>query len=374
MTDASGSRACRAAESDGFVLPVLLLVLIPLLLIASVSISTLTGKLQLTSTALDEERAFQAAEAGIDDAVDRANTATLVLGTPITNDLGRGMAYSITAVDISTDGVDNDLDGSVDEVDEIGYRVTVTGTYRNSRRRIVAYLSPIAELPTLTGALSVQDPASALQVSGSSFAIDGNDINIDGTPGAAAPIHGVTVANPGTTPTLLGSLSSGQAANILGQGGSPSASAVAPMGLPTIASALTRVVHNSVAAGSYSNIPDFGSAAADIWRVSECNGNLSLSGTTAGAGILVVRGNLEVTGNFQFAGLVIVLGNVVLSGGGSSANLRGGLLVGGNSSGGMPVCDINGSIDLAYCSEALEKLRSLLARYAVLAWHETARG
>lgn len=71
----------------------LLLVLMPLLLIARAWLSTLTRRLHFTSAALDGEHAFHAAEAGIHDAVDRANTATLVQGAPIAGTRGRGMAY-----------------------------------------------------------------------------------------------------------------------------------------------------------------------------------------------------------------------------------------------------------------------------------------
>lgn len=356
----------------GIAIPALLLVLVPLLLIASAAVTAVSSSIEVTRRALDEERAFQAAEAGLDEAVWRANAATLTAGSTFEIDLGRGVTGSVSVSDTATDGLDNDGDGDRDEADEDGFEVTSQGRFVGSKRRIVAFVRKIATLPALPSVLALEDPASVLSVHGNSFRMSGTDENLNGSAGSAPPVFGVTLTSPGTTATLLATLSGGQRSQIDGQGGAPSAAVAAPIDVDALADRISAFAHVVLAPGSYGSIAGFGSVAASEWRITWCTGSLTLSGNLEGAGILIVDGNLEISGNTKYTGLVLVRGNAAFSGGGSSKAIRGALLVGGNASVGT-VFELGGTVDLQYSSEAILAVQRVLGRFTVVGWRETSR-
>ena len=77
------------------------------------------------------------------------------------------------------------------------------------------------------------------------------------------------------------------------------------------------------------------SATPPFLPVTVANGDLTLSGRTSGAGILLVTGTLTLSGNFSFDGLILVVGNGVLNAnGGGNGQMNGAIVVAniGNSS------------------------------------------
>ncbi len=94
---------------------------------------------------------------------------------------------------------------------------------------------------------------------------------------------------------------------------------------------------------------------------------LTLSGTSSGAGVLLVEGNLDLSGNFSWYGVIIATGGVKFSGGGSNKNITGGLLTG---TGVNDETDVTGSARIFYCSQVKDKIKDRVSLFRTLRWGE----
>jgi len=103
---------------------------------------------------------------------------------------------------------------------------------------------------------------------------------------------------------------------------------------------LNSVVHNvmNAANATYANgtslnngvleIPAVAPSTTPTPQVTVVNGNLTLSGSTTGSGILLVTGTLTFSGTFTYNGVILVIGNGVLQqSGGGSGNFTGAIIV-----------------------------------------------
>jgi hypothetical protein len=348
------------------------LIVLPLLLIGGVALTALQGRTNLAGTSIAQERALQAAEAAIDVSIFLANTDALVDDDSRSGTLGNGLTWALLADDMATDGENNDNDAFTDEFDERGFEVTVTGRYASVARRLVAYVRPLTPLPEVTAAVALQDPASVLDINGASFTLDGTDHNIDGSPGTAPMKYGVEINDPGTVAGLLSGLTAAQKSRITGTGGAPSAN-VGSFNYDDLFAALRPVAHNLYPGGMYLNVPNFGNAATNTWRVTYFTGNTQIGGNVDGAGLVLIDGDLWLSGNFNFVGLVLVRGNIRFTGGGSSKMIRGALMVGGDAALG-DVFELSGTVDVHYSAAAVAAIRKLVEQRKVLAgWREIAR-
>lgn len=111
----------------------------------------------------------------------------------------------------------------------------------------------------------------------------------------------------------------------------------------------------------------------DPWIV-YCKGDVHISGTVTGWGILVVNGDLRVSGRIDFHGLVIAYKETVIdvleTGGGSKiSNIIGGMLVAGPAGSSF---EMRGNHTTVYSKKALEiaKYISKLQWYSILYWYE----
>ena len=78
--------------------------------------------------------------------------------------------------------------------------------------------------------------------------------------------------------------------------------------------------------GNVSDPPNLGTDAAP--KVTVIDGNLTLTGATSGAGILLVTGQINFTGNFTFHGVLLVIGAGVLqASGGGSGDFEGAVVI-----------------------------------------------
>jgi hypothetical protein len=172
-----------------------------------------------------------------------------------------------------------------------------------------------------------------------------------------------TTAN--LTQHVLQEIATGEAFRTEGSGPPPHAGDSVPLDVTTwiersrdVADfVLTRDLYSGARLGS----PDPGRA-----RISLREGNLTLTGTSTGAGILIVTGDLFLVGGSRFDGLVIVLGSVTMAGG---AVVRGSLALG---PGATVLRDI-GNSEVRYSSEALAQVTSLQGLYVAEAWQEASR-
>src|SRR5688572_5909728 len=116
-------------KEDGFVAIIVILLMIPLLLIVGTFLHTMTGRNSRLRVEVSEEQALCAAEAGVDVALHRARIAALDDGMTLTEVLPRGSMFEAVISHFGSDGLDNNSDGAVDEIDEDVYRVVSTGRH-----------------------------------------------------------------------------------------------------------------------------------------------------------------------------------------------------------------------------------------------------
>jgi hypothetical protein len=154
---------------------------------------------------------------------------------------------------------------------------------------------------------------------GNNFQINGNDRNLDGTPGPNPPVPGLSTRNNGNTQEALQSLSGVQLDNITGLGyiaGPPIVPSVMTSGwAPSVAQlnqictdllALPGVVSNG--GGNITGNQQFGTESTPVITHFTANTTIKATGNSTGAGIMIVDGDLTLEGSLDFAGLIIVRG------------------------------------------------------------------
>ncbi|HEY2931153.1 MAG TPA: pilus assembly PilX N-terminal domain-containing protein [Acidobacteriota bacterium] len=109
-------------------------------------------------------------------------------------------------------------------------------------------------------------------------------------------------------------------------------------------------------------------------KITYVDGDLSISGSGGGSGVLIVKGNLDYQGSFDYTGVIIVLGGN-LDMGGANKSIVGGLFLanlqssGNNFSWGVPDFTIHGNSNFYYRSDSIKLGWSLLP-LKVLSWRE----
>ncbi len=208
-----------------------------------------------------------------------------------------------------------------------------------------------------------------IQCQGTSFHIDGNDYD---------PVLGTIVA--GSTP-LPGIVATGGPAavdcntpqgwdNIEGQGAAPSiATAAYDIDLAAYVDAYSSVA-DLIYDGTQSNPNTSGWGTLDDFKtVYIRGGDLHLSGSNAGGGVLLIDGDFTLSGQFIWYGLVVCMGDVQITGGGAGIHIYGCLMTQGDiaTSG-----TVSGNADIFYSSETISRL-SDLSGYVVALWTEKQR-
>jgi hypothetical protein len=174
----------------------------------------------------------------------------------------------------------------------------------STRRRQVS-------IPAIKSSIQISADALNIDMNGS-IEINGNDHNVDGTPGPGAAIPGITVNTPADSSYVVNELKNKISKAILGAGGSPSVS-TAPSG-GTDWQAITEnyifAADYTLGSGNY-NSGSYGTAADP--KITYVNGDVSFSGSAEGYGIMVVNGDLSLSGNFTFRGLIIAYGQSTIT-------------------------------------------------------------
>ena len=221
-------------------------------------------------------------------------------------------------------------------------------------------------MPPVPSAVFINAP-SVFNFSGNSFLVDGNDTNIDGTPGACPPVPGIGVIDAGSEADALGALTNPQRNNIQGQGHFPSVDVLSdPPDLVGIADTLSQNANRT-----YTGTTSVSGATASSWgttanpQITVIDGDLTISGNGRGAGVLIVRGDVRMTGAFRWDGVVIVLGTDVTIRG--TPDIYGCLMIQADT----VDFEIKGNIGVRYSCEALlgnEGIMSLGAATIVSWW------
>jgi len=364
VTHVAGPAAPAASvpAQSGFAMVLVLATLVPAVLLVGLLGSVLNGRSDELQRERGLERALMAAESGVDFAIFRGRRGLLSHGAVYDRQLAPDTGYHVEATHLLVDGQDNDGDGRVDSLDddEDVYQVVVVGRYRNTQRRLAAYLGPVPLFPTVHTAMGVANPAVDLVVGGSSLVSGFDD-------GGVSDVPALSVFTPGTVANLLATLTAGEQGRIVGPGGPPSLGTMPPLDLPDLVSIVQNVADLVLTSGNYSGLT-FGDMATNDPRITYRAGNVRLTGTSHGGGVLVVTGNLEVLGNFSFDGLIVVMGNLIQASG--SARVRGAVLQGPGASS----VEMRGNFDLQYSSTALDFASATTGLYVAFnGWQELHR-
>lgn len=220
------------------------------------------------------------------------------------------------------------------------------------------------------------DPDVVLDLKGSNFLIDGNDYKPDGTIDATKPPEPGLTTEVGDIPgenlvNLLAQISLGSYDQILGLGGEPSLNETEKVDLDGLFEGFESVQTQAYAPGTYTS-PTMGTI--DDMEITYVSGDLHLSGSGQGAGVLLVDGSLEVVGQFTYYGVVIVRGDVKFTGGGAGIHTFGSVMVGESLTAVDPSSSeemtIAGTADLFYSSEILAKVSAFLPPHYALAYYD----
>ena len=235
---------------------------------------------------------------------------------------------------------------------------------RGTGQKIVTVEAVKWPLPPVPGSVYTEGP---LSFGGAAFYVDGHDHEYTApwdTIAGAPPVSGIsTTIDPNT---IESTLNGPQADNIVGTGSSPSVDpASVNLDLDAMAAAWTEQA-NVILNGNQSNpsTAGWGSTTPTMnLKIVRINGNLHVSGTASGAGVLIIDGDMVLSGQFTWYGVVLVLGDVMVTGGGATKQIVGGLMVQGSMTGSA----INGNIKTLYSSAMINQLNAL-SRYEVASW------
>ena len=211
------------------------------------------------------------------------------------------------------------------------------------------------------------DPAVALNLTGNSFLIDGNDTNPDGTPGPDPAEYGLATA-VGAVPgdnqaALLAQIGAQQEDNVTGQGADPSIGEITAIDIGVLVAQFYSSPHQSVESGTHTNVT-WGDWAADNMVTTFVQGDLHVSGQGSGAGVLVVDGDLTISGQFTFMGLIIATGDIRLAGGGTGVHVWGTVMTQGAIDAVDPEVELLGTAELRYSSVVLDRLEQTASQSA----------
>jgi hypothetical protein len=279
------------------------------------------------------------------------------------------------------DLVDNDGDTTVDEADEdIFVTCTSLGYYgpvdaKNPYKvRVKGQLKK--SMIAVNGALTLDDPAPDIDISPSAaFNISGKNHDIyTQNPIVGAPgMPGLTAMgpfNPTDTVDIGNKIASGEITGTPVPVQAPLPSDNVDIDAIVAYAKKYADVTTSGVIGGYA--PKNGSAAEralEDWKITYHSTDQAFAGNERGAGIWVVDGNLDWAGTCAFDGILIVTGKLTIKGGGSGKLLMGTVIVGGEASVDF---SNNGTTDVRYSSDAVDKAQAAGIRFAQVAWRQVS--
>ncbi|MGH7860472.1 MAG: pilus assembly PilX family protein, partial [Candidatus Binatia bacterium] len=164
------------------------------------------------------------------------------------------------------------------------------------------------------GAIYLPNDTVESRFNGVKFLVDGHDKNLDGTPNPEGDVPGITTRNEEAKKEVVDSLSGDQQYKVVGDGGTPS---VELSYGPTVDRIQNEIAANVLAQpGVVRNPPISGNdtfGTKDNPQITHFTGNVSITGTMDGAGILIVDQGLKITGDMTFVGLILVRGTTEIT-------------------------------------------------------------
>ncbi len=294
--------------------------------------------------------------------------------------------YPSTLDDGESDGLPTDGEPGVvpvrigsDRLDLTLYTTVVDTSFAGVQRVLATAVSDgeritVEKLVQTTDAFTVPevgslvvDPSVALDFSGNAFFISGNDTNPDGSDGDGDDLPALmTEADPDDSgenlAALLSQVNERNYDQLEGAGGYPSVGETTEADVNDLADTLFAFA-TPLDSDTYRGA-DLGSWESQDFKFLGVEGDLTLAGTTTGAGILVVDGSLDISGDFQYHGLIVVRGDLRFTGGGSEVQVYGAIMVTDSFSavdrGESDTAEItvNGTVDLYYSSQVVEAVQN----------------
>ena len=394
-----GGAMGRFSRDTGSIILAALLILTLLVALAAAQFVVLQKNVRASSYFLSYSDLKKCAESGIDLAIHDLTYSVSANGGKV------GTVDWVPANDVGRDGIGGTSDqGEGDGIPTIGepnvipqpigpsnmgagIMVHVATTVFPDTWRVVASVGnseAVATVDTFVRKTIIKvpkvaavfvDPDVALDLKGNAFRIDGNDHNVDGTPGPEAAVPGIAtfLGTPAGSnqAILLSQIAASNYDQILGAGASPSLGEVDTVDFAGLMDNYKQMATNVLPSGTYTT-PSIGNYAANDFKITRVDGDLHLSGTSEGAGVLVVNGSLRVSGQLSFYGIVLVQGDITLVGGGSEIHTWGTVLVGESLTAVDPAgleteLTVAGTADLFYSSAVLQKIQDILnAKYSVI--------
>ena len=232
-------------------------------------------------------------------------------------------------------------------------RLTVTATYEGeSHTSRVDILSHSSIMPSTTASGSFKSPNVSYFFS-DSIRISGVDTNIDGTPGPAPALPGITVGSSADSVALATEIG----ANTEWVQGSSSIdvdTTTAAVDLNELFSYYETIADMSLTGGSFSDV-NWGTQADPV--IVYIDGDVHLTGNSVGYGILAISGNLRMSASPTWYGLVIVHGDSV---GSQDTRIENNSKIIGSIISDSPDNNlrITDSVIIKYSSEALDMVKT----------------
>jgi hypothetical protein len=218
------------------------------------------------------------------------------------------------------------------------YMVTSLAVTQNGSRRMVQEEVTQLSIPPPPAALTLTGIPTFGSPSSNPFRVDGNDHpnSLCGNV-TSSPLNAIGVTSNTAVTQLVNEVNGppDRSDHYTGAGGNDAdianiSSSLGSLGTTAGLLELTDMIKGATPSsrrysGSQSDV-NIGSPTDP--QLTFVDGNLTLSGTQNGAGILFVTGTLVTSGNFSFKGLIFVVGDGVwTSGGGGSGRIDGGVFV-----------------------------------------------
>ena len=202
--------------------------------------------------------------------------------------------------------MDGNYDIDISGVDSL-LTITSSGHFGNTNHQtIVTAAREPATLPEVHGAIYVSSDNLSLKMNGN-MDIDGNDRNIDDSPGSEAPMPGIAVDDPADSAFVIDELKPKILKNIEGLGGDPSVHTVTDnTDWEEVAQNTIFAADYTLPSGTYGTGTVLGTFAEP--KITFVNGNIHFSGTATGSGIMVINGNVTMSGQFTYYGILLVYG------------------------------------------------------------------
>lgn len=270
---------------------------------------------------------------------------------------------SFTSIDL----MDGEYDISITGPDSL-MTITSTSHFGNTNHQVIvtAKREP-AVLPSVHGALYISTDTLDVKLQGD-LEIDGNDRNIDDSPGPEPAVPGIAVDDPGDSSYVINELKPKISKSIEGLGGDPSVNTIVDnTDWDDVTQNLIFSQDTTIGAGTYGAGTVFGTFANPI--ITYVEGDVNLSSTATGSGIMIVNGNVTMSGQFTYYGMLIVYGKSSIE---TTFVGNGGIYGSTVIVGSYVDFKATGTTGIYYSSQAISnaQIKMKSSRFDILSWWE----